>query len=82
MVGRYPGEDAFLGSREVGNCAQHRFSSCQGCSPSSSSPGDITCFEETIRTLSIRFGDFGIAELLLIIMRLLLEPTIQEEIIA
>jgi hypothetical protein len=51
MVGRYPGEDAFLGSREVGNCAQHRFSSCQGCSPSSSSPGDVTCFEETIRTL-------------------------------
>ena len=51
MVGRYPGEDAFLGSHEVGNCAQHRFSSCKGCSPSSSSPGDVTCFEETIRTL-------------------------------
>ena len=30
MVSRYPGEDAFLGSYETGNFAQHRFSSCEG----------------------------------------------------
>src|SRR5947209_11081129 len=30
MVSRYPGEDAFLGSHEVGDCTQLRFSSCEG----------------------------------------------------
>ena len=29
-ISRYPGEDAFLGSHKVGDCTQHRFSSCQG----------------------------------------------------
>ena len=29
-ISRYPGEDAFLSSHEVGDCTQHRFSSCKG----------------------------------------------------
>jgi hypothetical protein len=29
-ISRYPGEDAFLGSHKVGDCTQHRFSSCKG----------------------------------------------------
>src|SRR5258708_39603137 len=57
MVSRYPGEDAFLGSREVGDFTQRRFSSCKGFSPSSSSPGGDTCFEETIRTFFRRLAD-------------------------
>ena len=59
MVIRYPGENAFLGSHKVGNYAQLRFSSCEGCSPSSSSPGGFTCFEETIRTFLRNLDDFG-----------------------
>src|SRR5260370_7209195 len=29
-ISRYPGEDAFLSSHKVGDCTQHRFSSCKG----------------------------------------------------
>src|SRR5258708_7653557 len=29
-ISRYPGEDAVLGSHKVGDCTQHRFSSCKG----------------------------------------------------
>jgi len=61
MVSRYPGEDAVLGSHEVGNwnCSSPNIGSqvVREFPPFPSSPDGVTCFEGTNRTILRTLAD-------------------------